>query len=32
MHGCVYWSLSPGLDGMTDQEADALIRGRNLPT
>ncbi len=26
MHGCVYWSLSPGLDGMTDQEADVAVR------
>ncbi|MEK6418413.1 MAG: hypothetical protein V4801_02335 [Burkholderia gladioli] len=24
--GCAFWSLSPGLDGMTDKEADALVR------
>ncbi len=26
MEGCAFWSLSPGLDGMTDQEADAAVR------
>lgn len=26
MEGCAFWSLSPGLDGMTDQEADQIVK------